>query len=91
MNYGNALKARYGKPTNNKDELFLLIEFIAKREDIPKRDRALFLFEIIRAGSSLRVVAMAGSHFQRLTGDNLKPLFIEGHLNWWKEHQDSFK
>lgn len=69
-----------------------VVEFVwKKRTDIPKKDRLEFLVEVIRSDESLLVVEYAGRYFSEGTGDKLKPLAIEQHIEWWKENKDSIE
>ena len=69
-----------------------LIEFVwSKRTDIPKADRLQFLVDVLRNDENLQVVEYAGRYFAEGTGDKLKPIAIEQHLEWWKENKDTIK
>jgi len=60
-----------------------------KREDIPKKERLEFLVDVLRNDESLRVVEYAGRYFGAGTHDQLKPLAIRQHLEWWEKNKDT--
>jgi len=68
-----------------------LIEYIWKREDIPKIERLDFLIDVIKNDSSLTAVEYAGRYFKSESGQKIKPLAAENFINWWKNNRDSFK
>jgi len=69
-----------------------ILEFVwTKRTDIPKPDRLQFLVDVLRSDESLLVVEYAGRYFKDGTGDKLKPLAIEQHLEWWKKDKGSIE
>ena len=68
-----------------------LIEYIWKREDIPKFERLEFLIRVIKNDSSLTAVEYAGRYFQTESGQKVKPLAVEIFVNWWENNRDSFK
>ena len=68
-----------------------LIEYIWKREDIPKIERLDFLIEVIKNDSNLTAVEYAGRYFKNESGQKIKPLAAENFVNWWKNNRDSFK
>lgn len=68
-----------------------LIEYIWKREDIPKVERLEFLIGVIKNDSSLTAVEYSGRYFQTLSGQKVKPLAVENFVNWWENNRDSFK
>ena len=69
-----------------------ILEFVwTKRTDMPKPDRLQFLVDVLRSDESLLVVEYAGRYFKDGTRDNLKPLAIEQHLEWWKENKDTIE
>ncbi len=69
-----------------------ILEFVwKKRTDIPKADRLQFLVDVLRDDENLEVVEYAGRYFAEGTGDKLKPIAIEQHLEWWKENKDTIE
>lgn len=68
-----------------------LIEYIWKREDIPKVERLEFLIGVIKNDSSLTAVEYSGRYFQTESGQKVKPLAVEIFVNWWENNRDSFK
>lgn len=67
-----------------------IIEFVCeKRHDVSKRERLLFLINVINNDEDLQVIEYAGRYFAQESGDNLKPLAIWGHQKWWEDNKDS--
>jgi hypothetical protein len=65
-----------------------IMEYIWRRQDIPKKDRLSFLVEVMKTDPSLQVVEYAARYFKEESKDNFKNLYIEGHLKWWDEHKN---
>jgi len=68
-----------------------LIEYIWEREDIPKKDRAAFLAEVIRTDRSLKAVEYAGRFLSGVLNVKVKPLAIDALLQVWEQKRDSVK
>ncbi len=83
------LSQLYNKTPNNFKTH--LIEYIWKREDIPKVERLEFLIGVIKNDSSLTAVEYSGRYFQTESGQKVKPLAVENFVNWWENNRDSFK
>lgn len=70
-----------------------LIEFIWKRENIPKKDRMQFLIDVMQNDQSLKAVEYAGRYF--IDGANLKikisPMAVEYLVNWWEDNKGKFQ
>ena len=68
-----------------------LLEYIWKREDIPKIDRLDFLMVVVQQDESLMAVEYAGRCVGYGTGGvKIKSLSVEFLSNWWKEHRNEF-
>jgi apolipoprotein N-acyltransferase len=67
-----------------------LLEYIWKREDIPKIDRLDFMIEIMKQDSSLTAVEYAGRHFTAGTKLKIKPSAVEYLVSWWNEHRQEY-
>lgn len=66
-----------------------LIEFIWKRNDLPKKPRLQFLIDVIRSDRSLRAVEYAGHYFMKGTQLKIKPLAVDQLLDWWEKNKDT--
>lgn len=64
------------------------IEYVWKREDIPKKDRMEFLVDIIRNDKSLTAVEYAGRFFSQGAGIKLHPLAVKDVLKWWEQNKE---
>jgi len=68
-----------------------LLEYIWKREDIPKIERLDFLMVVVEQDESLMAVEYAGRCVGYGTGGvKIKSLSVEFLSNWWKEHRNEF-
>lgn len=67
-----------------------LLEFIWKREDLPKVQRLDFLIEVMQKDASLKVCEYAGRYFTQTTDQKIKPLAVEYLSEWWKTHRSEF-
>ncbi|MBO1225489.1 MAG: hypothetical protein JYX80_13785 [Candidatus Scalindua sediminis] len=67
-----------------------LLEYIWKRDDIPKVDRLDFMIETMKHDSSLAAVEYSGRHFTSGTELKIKPSAVEYLVGWWSEHRDGF-
>lgn len=63
-----------------------LLEYIWKRDDIPKIERLDFMIETMKHDSSLTAVEYAGRHFTAGTELKIKPSAVEYLVTWWDEH-----
>lgn len=68
-----------------------LIEYIWNRQDIPKRDRAAFLVDVIRGDDSLKAVEYAGRYLNDALQTKLKPVAAKPLLEAWEKSKDSIK
>jgi len=69
-----------------------ILEFVwKKRTDISKYQRLQYLATVLRSDTSLKVIECAGRFFQQGTGNQLKPLAINPHLEWWNKNKDLLK
>jgi hypothetical protein len=69
-----------------------IVNFVwEKRTDIPKKERLSFLLDVLRRDESLQVAEFAGFYFAQGTGDNLAPLAIPDHLEWWEQHNSKLE
>jgi hypothetical protein len=66
-----------------------ILEYVWRREDLPKRERLEFLVEVLRMDKSLTVVEYAGRYFAEGTANKIKPIAIVAHLDWWEKNKDS--
>jgi hypothetical protein len=67
-----------------------LLEYIWKRDDIPKVDRLDFMIETMKHDSSLTAVEYAGRHFTAGTGLKIKPSAVEYLVPWWNGHRQEY-
>lgn len=67
-----------------------ILEYIWKRQDIPKKEKMLFLVKVIKSDSSLKLVEYAARYFIQESKQNLKRLAIDEHLAWWDKNKDKF-
>lgn len=67
-----------------------LLEYIWKRDDIPKVDRLEFMIEVMKYDSSLTAVEYAGRHFTSGTNLKIKPSAVDYIVQWWNEHRNEF-
>lgn len=73
-----------------------LLEFIWKRDDIPRRVRMAHMVEVQASDSSLAAVAYAGRFFiqgaeQLDPAVKFEPLNVEKIADWWRDNQEKFK
>ncbi len=71
-----------------------LVNFVWKREDLPKKSRMEFLVRVLQNGKSLCAKHFAGKFFVSGTGDNSlkwQPFQIEPLLKWWQDNADTIK
>lgn len=67
-----------------------MLEYIWKRDDIPKVDRLDFMIETMEHDSSLTAVEYAGRYFTSGTDLKIKPSAVEYLVKWWGEHRHEF-
>ncbi len=67
-----------------------LLEYIWKRDDIPKVDRLDFMIETMKHDSSLTAVEYAGRHFTAGTDLKIKPSAVEYLVPWWNGHRQEY-
>jgi len=63
-----------------------LIEFISKREDIPRKERMSFMIDIITKDSSIRALEYAARHFFQAADLKMGPMNVPAILQWWSEN-----
>lgn len=68
-----------------------LLEYIWKRDDIPKIERLDFMMYVIKHDSSLTAVEYAGRHFTSGTNQKIKPMAVEYLADWWEKHKQEFQ
>jgi len=68
-----------------------LIEYIWKREDIPKRNRMEFLIEVLKTDDSLVAVEYAGRYFAEGASLSKDPLAVDEFVSWWEANKDKIK
>ena len=68
-----------------------LIEYVWKREDLPKKKRMQFLADVIAGDPSLRAVEYAGRYLTSALGSKLKPLAVGPILEAWKKQKDEIE
>lgn len=68
-----------------------LIEYIAKRSDITKKDRMQFLINVIGHDEDLGAVEYAGRYFTQAANLQIKPLATEYLLEWWRDNKDKIE
>lgn len=66
-----------------------LIEYVWNRQDIPKRDRVVFLVDILAKDESLRAVEYAARYLEQEAKLRVKPLAVEEYMKWWRSKGDS--
>ena len=64
-----------------------ILEYIWRRQDFPKKERMVFLVEVLRNDTSLQIVEYAARYFKEESQDNFKNLYVDGHLKWWEENK----
>jgi hypothetical protein len=69
----------------------VLIEYIWKRDDIPKKEGMAFMIEVIRNDDSLTAVEYAGRFFAKEAGIKVVPIAIKEFSKWWDENKDDFE
>lgn len=68
-----------------------LIEYVWKREDIPKRDRMAFLADVVAGDASLNAVEYAGRLLSEALDAKLKPLAVRPLLQVWEQKKSSVR
>ena len=68
-----------------------LIEYVWRREDIPKADRMAFLARVVRQDTSLNAVEYAGRFLSEALGAKLKPLAVRKLLEIWEQQKDTIE
>ena len=87
--FGGLKMVYYRVPFHQKPAI---IEYIAKRVDISKKERLTFLIEIIQNDSNLSAVEYAGRYFIELSGlTGLGPMDINNLILWWDNHKDELE
>jgi hypothetical protein len=67
-----------------------LLEYVWKRNDIPKINRTDFMIHVMKKDPSLNAVEYAGRHFSEGAGLQIKPMTIEYFEDWWAKHRQEF-
>lgn len=60
------------------------MEYVWRREDMLKRDRAAFLMEVIQNDKSLQAVEYPARYLNAEVKLNVKPLAVEEFVKWWR-------
>jgi hypothetical protein len=81
-------KQYYGAPAQLK---LALLEYIWKRNDIPKMDRLNFMIDVMKHDPNLTAVEYAGRYFTSGTDQKIKPMAIEYLVDWWGKHKLEFQ
>lgn len=68
-----------------------ILEYIWKRDDIPKVRRLDFMMDIMKTDASLTAVEYAGRHFTSGTELKIKPMAVEYLAEWWEAHKHEFE
>ena len=68
-----------------------LLEYIYKRNDIPKKDRLDFFVDVMSSDNHLMVCEYAGRYFNGLTRLKIKPLASDYLIKWWADNKDKFE
>ncbi|MDL2401584.1 hypothetical protein [Rhizobium mayense] len=68
-----------------------VLEYISKRDDIPKLQKLDFLMEVMKTDASLKAVEYAGRYFTTDTDLKIKPLALDYLSNWWSEHRKDYE
>ncbi|MBJ6750736.1 hypothetical protein [Geomonas anaerohicana] len=68
-----------------------LIDYVKNRENINKKDKLKFLYEIISQDKSIDVVIHAASRFNEITGQNIPYFEWDKILDWYPKHVDEIK
>jgi flagellar biosynthesis chaperone FliJ len=68
-----------------------LLEYIWKRNNIPKIDRLDFLVNVLRNEKHLMVCEYAGRYFTEGAELKIKPLALDHLINWWEENRGKFE
>lgn len=68
-----------------------LLEYIFKREDIPRQARLDFMLKVMKSDQSLLAMEYAGRYFGQLSGQpNRKAMALDYFSAWWDEHRYEF-
>jgi hypothetical protein len=67
-----------------------VLEYIWKREDIPKVTRLDFMMDVMKTDSSLTAMEYAGRYFTAGTDQKIKPMALEYLSSWWSQHRQEF-
>lgn len=68
-----------------------LLEYIFKRNDLPKQGRLDFFLHVMKTDQSLTAMEYAGRYFAQLSGQpNIKAMALEYFASWWDKHRREF-
>jgi hypothetical protein len=67
-----------------------ILEYIWRRNDIPKLDRLDFMMKVMKTDASLSAVEYAGRYFTEGTGQKIKPVAVQFLAPWWDEHRQEY-
>lgn len=68
-----------------------LLEYISKRDNIPKQQRLEFFLHVMKNDQSLTAMEYAGRYFAQLSGQpNIKAMALEYFTSWWDNHRHEF-
>lgn len=68
-----------------------LVYHIWNRTDIPKKDKMMFLFDILDKDGSLTARYMAGDFLAKEIGIEWNPFLYKPLFDWWKENKEKIK
>ena len=68
-----------------------LLEYIWKRNDIPKIHRLDFMVDVMKTDSHLTVCEYAGRYFTQGTELKIKPLALDYLIQWWSGNRSKFE
>lgn len=67
-----------------------LLEYIWKREDVPKLLRLDFMMDVMKTDPSLMAVEYAGRYFTQGTDQKIKAMALDYLSKWWDAHRQEF-
>lgn len=68
-----------------------ILEYIWKREDIPRQKCLEFMLYVMQDDHSLKAMEYAGRYFAQLSGQpNVKAMALEYFTSWWEKHRHEF-
>ena len=67
-----------------------LLEYVFRREDIPKQSRLDFMMKIMQSDPSLLATEYAGRYFAQIADLRIKAMALDYFSHWWDEHRHEF-